>query len=125
DPAAVEQLLRPVLVEFPPLLGCHREALVEPALRKVPAEPRPDLAAEVLGVRRIGQIHRRILTDGSRGGLVDACVRLPLSSTATPSCSTAVISMVWPRSSNTRRGARAPGPSACRARRRCAGCTTG
>ena len=65
DPAALVQLLRPLLVEPLRLVGTHLEALVEPALGQVLLQPGADLLAELLGVGRIGQVHLPILTRGS------------------------------------------------------------
>ena len=67
DPAALEELVRPGLVERGALVGGHREALVEPAVRQVLLQPRPDLLAELLGLGRIGQIHPAIFAPACHG----------------------------------------------------------
>ena len=66
DPAAVEELLRPVVGERGPLVVGHLEAGLEPPVGQVLLQPRPDLDAELLGVGGIVQIHDFILTHGSR-----------------------------------------------------------
>ena len=69
DPAALEQLLRPLVVELLALGVGHLEALVEPPVRQVLHQPGLDLGAEFLGFGRVAQIHapivRRNLTRGS------------------------------------------------------------
>ena len=62
DPAALEQLPGPVLVELHLGLGVHLEAGLEPPLGQVLVEPLADLEAEGLGFGGIGQIHAPILT---------------------------------------------------------------
>ena len=57
DPAALEQLRRPLLVELLALLGAHLETLVGPALRQVRLQPGPDLGTELFGVGGVAQIH--------------------------------------------------------------------
>ena len=67
DPAALVEPLGPLLVEPGPLLGRHRETLVEPALREVLLEPRTDLRAERLCLLRVAQVHRRSVASAPQG----------------------------------------------------------
>jgi len=66
DPAALVELLRPLLVELRPLIRSQVGCLagfgrLDPAIGQVLGEPPADLGAERLGVGVVGQVHRRIV----------------------------------------------------------------
>ena len=68
DPAAVPQLLDPLLVELLPLFLAHGETGCPPALRQVVLEPCRDDGAELLGFDRVREIHvPNVPTTGSSG----------------------------------------------------------
>ena len=90
DPAAGEQLRRPLVVELLARLRAHLEARLRPAGRQVLVQPRPDLAAERLGVGGIAQVHETILTRRSSlcrgdGVNLDASIRYTPFTPAEPS----------------------------------------
>ena len=59
DPAAAEELRRPLLVELLALLRRHGEVGITPRLGQVLRQPSLDHDAEFLRLRRVRQVHRR------------------------------------------------------------------